>query len=281
MQAHLRVLVVDDEPLARELMLGLLQQFPGLTLLPACSGGREALRCIRAEHPDVVFLDIEMPGMSGFEVVTSIQADAHMPLIVFATAYADYALQAFEVNAVDYVLKPLEMARLQRALDRVRERVGLRATHDKGALVAAITQVDGRAEASIAAGDVPAEAPSVIVNKLPAATADRPLIDRLPVRQGDSVQLLAFEEIDWVDAAGDYMCIHARGETHIVRCTMKQLSERLSAGPFVRIHRSTLVNLSKITEISPLSKGECLLRVGEAELKVSRNYRSAIQQLLP
>jgi two-component system LytT family response regulator len=261
----LRVLIVDDEPLARELLLELLGDLPGVQVIGGCSGGRQALRDIRRLQPDVVFLDIEMPGMSGFQVVKSIQEDAHMPHIVFVTAYADYALEAFEVNAVDYVLKPVAEGRLRRAVERVRGRLGERS---KGTLVAAISHASARATGREHDGSAD---PSI----------DAPQIDRLPVRCGDVVQLLPFDEIDWVDAAGDYMCVHANGETHILRCTMKQLSDRLSAGPFARIHRSTLVNVNKVREISPLSKGECLLHIGDAELKVSRNYRSAIQHLLP
>lgn len=267
----LRVLVVDDEPLARDLMRQLLDTFPSLEFLGAASSGRDALARIREEQPDLVFLDVEMPGLSGFDVVTAIQADDFLPYVVFVTAYADYALRAFEVNAVDYLLKPVQRERLAEAVARVRERLGQREQRepqDKGALVAAITGASRRDPGGCEdAGD-------------PPAAAGRS-VDVLPVREGDTVQLVSFEDIDWVDAAGDYMCVHACGNTHIIRCTMKQLSGRLAHGPFARIHRSTLVNIRKVREITPLSKGECLLHLDDVQLKVSRNYRASIQALLP
>jgi two-component system LytT family response regulator len=260
------VLLVDDEPLALELLTELLATSPDIEIVATASSGREALGAIRVHRPDLVLLDIEMPGIDGFKVVECLQEDDHMPLIIFVTAYDEYAVDAFDKNAVDYVLKPVAQERLQRALMRARERL---LNNSKAKLLRAITSAvsarDGRRDvASSDALDDYSEA-----------------LGRLPVRQGDSVQLLELDDIDWVDAAGDYMCVHARGETHILRCTMKQLTERLALGPFARIHRSTLVNLNRIREITPLSKGECMLHLDDdIQLKVSRNYRSAIQHLL-
>ena len=259
----MRVVIADDEPLALELLAELLGKDADLQIVARASGGRAALAAIREHRPDLVFLDIEMPGITGFEVVESLQADDHMPLVVFVTAFDAYAVDAFDVNAVDYVLKPVEIERLQRAVARARERA-----------------VDGSKERllrAIAAAGIRDGNPMVTeaLNELPE------VVGRLPVRRGDSVELLELDDIDWVDAAGDYMCVHAQGETHILRCTMKQLSDRLSLGPFARIHRSTLVNLNKIRRITPLPKGECMLHLSEdTQLKVSRNYRSAVQHLL-
>lgn len=257
----MRVLITDDEPLAVELMSQLLQSEEGVEVVGVARSGRQALAAIRKERPDLVLLDIEMPGMGGFAVVEALQADDHMPLIVFVTAYDKYAIEAFEVNALDYLLKPVGPVRLRKALERALGRMEKAA---KGPLIDAMSQA--RSKAGLGAGS------------LDDAGEE---LNRLPVRQGDSVQLLDFEDIDWVDAAGDYMCVHACGETHILRCTMKQLSDRLAAGPFARIHRSTLVNLNKIREITPLTKGECLVHIDEhTQLKVSRNFRAAIQHLL-
>jgi len=263
----LRTLLVDDEPLALELMEGLLALETDIEIVGAARGGRQGLAAIRSEVPDLVFLDVEMPGLSGFDLVTSLQEDDHLPLIVFVSAFDKYALEAFDVNAVDYILKPVEKVRLCKTLDRVRERL----VHpDKAALLRAVEA--GRARSG---------RPEASLDQVPARDIGPEPPDRLPVRQGDAVHLVPFEDIEWVDAAGDYMCVHAAGETHILRCTMKELSQRLSHGPFARIHRSTLVNLRRITGITPLSKGECMLHLdGDTQLKVSRNYRAAIQHLL-
>jgi two-component system LytT family response regulator len=263
----LRSLVVDDEPLAVELMQDLLADEPDIEVVDTAASGRQALAAIRRHAPELVFLDVEMPGLNGFDVVASLQEDDHMPLIVFVSAFDKYALEAFDVNAVDYILKPVERGRLRKTLERVRERL----THpDKAVLLRALEA--GRARSGL---------PTSSLDSGAAVKDGREVLDRLPVRQGDVVALLPFSDIDWVDAAGDYMCVHAAGETHILRSTMKELSQRLAHGTFARIHRSTLVNLRKVTGITPLTKGECTLHLGEeTQLKVSRNYRAAIQHLL-
>ncbi|MFT4768261.1 MAG: two-component system LytT family response regulator [Glaciecola sp.] len=261
----MRVLVVDDEPLARDLLLEFLAGSPEIDVVGAASSGREAIAAIRSHRPDLVLLDIEMPGINGFAVVKSIQADDYMPLVIFVTAFNQYAVDAFDKNAVDYILKPVDGARLQKALLRARGRL---LDGSKAKLLRAITTVGQQTRIE-----------GLSVEEALESHSDA--VGRLPVRQGDSVQLLELDDIEWVDAAGDYMCVHSGGETYILRCTMKQLSDRLSLGPFARIHRSTLVNLNKIQEITPLTKGECLLHLGsDTRLKVSRNYRTAIQHLL-
>ena len=261
----MRILLVDDEPLALELLDSLLKKHPGIEVIGRANNGRRALAAIREQKPDLVFLDIEMPGMTGLEVVEGLQSDDHMPLILFATAFDQYAVEAFDVSAVDYILKPVEAGRLQRALLRAAERMG---SATKGDLVQALAELRSRS----------GRPPSALEN---GGSEQTETFGRLPVREGDTVQLLDFEDIDWVDAAGDYMCVHAAGETHILRCTMKQLSDRLAGGPFARIHRSTIVNLRKIEEIAPLPKGECMLHLADSiTLKVSRNFRSSVRHLL-
>ncbi len=263
----LRTLVVDDEPLAVELMCGLLDAESGLEVVSTARTGRQALGAIRTHKPDLVFLDVEMPGLSGLDVVASLQADDHLPLIVFVSAFDKYAIEAFDVNAVDYILKPVERGRLKKTLERVRERL----VHPDKAAMLRVLQA-GRVRSGVPESSLEVSAPEPV---------EKGGSDKLPVRQGDSVRLVPFEDIEWVDAAGDYMCVHALGETHILRCTMKELSQRLANGTFARVHRSTLVNLRKITGITPLTKGECTLHLdGDTQLKVSRNYRSAIQHLL-
>lgn len=261
----MRVLLVDDEPLALELLQSLLEASPAVEVVATAINGRRALEAIREHKPDLVFLDVEMPGMTGIEVVESLQSDAHMPLILFATAFDKYAVEAFDLNAVDYILKPIEAGRLQRAVIRASARRG---SADKGELIQTLAAMREKSGTPRSALDE-------------SSAAKPETFGRLPVRQGDTVLLLHFEDIDWVDAAGDYMCVHALGETHILRCTMKQLSDRLAGGPFARIHRSTIVNLKKIEEITPLPKGECMLHLPDRiKLKVSRNFRSAVQHLL-
>ncbi|WP_439102230.1 LytR/AlgR family response regulator transcription factor [Congregibacter sp.] len=261
----LRVLVADDEPLALELLVALLRDMADVDVVATASGGREALKAIQVHRPDLLLLDIEMPGINGFGVVEALQADDYMPLVIFVTAFNQYAVQAFDKNAVDYILKPVDVGRLEKGLFRARERL----LHgSKAQLLSAITAM------GLQQGQRPLSVQEALEHHSEA-------VGRLPVRQGDAVKLLELDDIEWVDAAGDYMCVHSAGETHILRCTMKQLSERLSLGPFARIHRSTLVNLNKIIEITPLTKGECLLHLDEnTRLKVSRNYRSSIQHLL-
>ena len=254
----MRTLVVDDEPLAREYLLSLLADHGDIDVIGTCKNGREAIAAIRGESPDLVFLDIQMPGMNGFDVVKAIQEDDAMPLFIFATAYDDYAVEAFDLAAVDYVLKPLEASRLARAIERARER---HVAVSKGELMSAVDKALGR--------DTQLQPP--------ASGA----VQKLTIRDNGQIQLVDFNDIDWVDAAGDYMCVHVGPVTHIMRCTMTELSQRLSSGPFARINRSTLVNLDKVTQITPLSKGESLLHLeGDTTLKVSRNYRQSIVHLL-
>jgi two-component system LytT family response regulator len=264
----LRAVVIDDEPLAVELMQGLLAAQRDIEIVETALSGRQGLAHIRSHAPDLVFLDVEMPGLTGLDVVAALQEDDHMPLVVFVSAFDKYAIEAFDVNAVDYILKPVERQRLERTLERVRERL---VRPDKAALLRVLQAERQRSGV-----------PESLLDGGLSNGDEKPPVDRLPVRRGDVVDLLRFEDIDWVDAAGDYMCVHAAGETHILRCTMKELSQRLAHGTFARIHRSTLVNLHKITGITPLPKGECTLHLdGDTRLKVSRNYRSAIQHLLP
>jgi two-component system LytT family response regulator len=254
----MRTLIVDDEPLARDYLQSLLAENPDIDIVGICKNGREAIAMIRELGPDLVFLDIQMPGLNGFDVVKAIQEDDAMPLFIFATAYDDYAVEAFDLAAVDYVLKPLESSRLARAIERARER---HVVVSKGELMSAVDKALGRG-----------------TELQPPVSGG---LQKLTIRDNGQIQLVDFHDIDWVDAAGDYMCVHVGPITHIMRCTMTDLTQRLSSGPFARIHRSTLVNLDKVTQITPLSKGESLLHLeGDTTLKVSRNYRQSIVHLL-
>jgi two-component system LytT family response regulator len=261
--AQLRTLIVDDEPLSRALLRKILTEIPGVEIIGECGNGREALQKVARMGPHLLFLDIQMPGMTGFDVVAKMQADI-TPLVIFATAFDQYAIDAFDVHAVDYVLKPFDSQRVKRAVERALARRPESAPDGrKSRLVGATARRAGDD------GQVTTQAPGPDVAK------------RLAIRDGGNVTLLPITDIDWVDAAGDYMCVHAGGETHVLRSTMKELLQKLDAPEFRQIHRSTVVNTARVTEITPLKKGECLLHLDhDVTLKVSRNYRSAIVSLI-
>lgn len=267
----LRTVVVDDEPWARKLLLSFLEKMPEIEIVGEGKNGKEALQVIQDTAPDLLFLDIRMPGMSGFDVVKALQSDL-MPNVIFCTAYQRYALDAFDLHAVDYVLKPVDEERLRRAVDRALQRVAASAGRQeaKTPLVGAIdeiaSRVVGRSRPNAGSGTLP----------------DGGMIDnRLAIKTQDSTQLVDIVDIDWVDAAGDYMCVHVKGETLILRSTLNNLIAKLDPEKFKRIHRSTLVNLDRIVKVTPLKKGEFMLELaGENRLKVSRNYRHSIKQFL-
>ncbi len=244
----LRTVIVDDEPLALNLLRAKLAKLSNVEIVGEGKNGREALQKISELEPDLVFLDIEMPGLNGLEVITNLQSDL-VPMVIFTTAYEQYALHAFDVHAVDYILKPIDEERISRAVDRALER------RDSG-------------EANSAKQDV--------IGAM-GAMGDKKIV----IKERDEIILLKQEHIEWVDAAGDYCCLHAEGETHIKRTTLKDLLEELDPEVFKRVHRSTIVNLNFIDKVIPHTKGEYFLLIGEFErIKVSRNYREVIKHFL-
>jgi len=263
---NLTTIVVDDESLARRGLKLRLAELEGVEVLAECRNGREAIKAIRKLEPDLVFLDIQMPGLDGFDVVRELQAD-YMPLIVFVTAFDQYAISAFDVHAVDYILKPVEEARLEEAVVRARSRLAGTATDDqKQRLLEVIVDLTGKSE-------------SAIEEMLRTEDAGYP--DKLTIKDGQEVTLVSTHDIEWVDAAGDYMCIHARGETHVMRSTMKDLEVQLDPSTFRRIHRSTLVNLERVVKLSSHINGEFFLTLDcGACLKMSRTYRDSIAHLI-
>ena len=267
---RLRTIIVDDEPLARRLIRSLLSGIESVELIAECRNGREAIAAVHGLTPDLVFLDIKMPGQTGFDVVRELQADI-MPMIIFCTAYQRYALDAFDLHAVDYLLKPVDERRLQRAVARAQQRVeDDREGSNKTPLVGAIDEI---ARKVAGRGDA---------DKFSRAETDTLTKSRkLAIKDSDGTVLVSIDEIDWVDAAGDYMCIHVGGETHIMRSTLKNLMARLDPDKFKRIHRSTVVNLERITKATALQKGEYSLDLDCGEkLKVSRNFRQEIKSFL-
>jgi two-component system LytT family response regulator len=268
---QLKTIIVDDEPLARKLLLSLLSEIPEIDVIRQCRNGREAVDACRDLAPDLMILDIQMPQVSGFDVVRELQSDL-MPMVIFCTAYQRYALDAFDLHAVDYLLKPIDQKRLQRAVARAMERrqddsgTGEHKSPLLGAIDEIAKKVSGRSN-----------------TRNPAQASDESLLaDRkIAIKDHDSTVLIEIDDIDWVDAAGDYMCVHVKGETLILRSTLKNLMSKLDPGQFKRIHRSTLVNLSRIIKATPLQKGEYMLDLDcDEQLKVSRNYRQGIKLFL-
>lgn len=267
----LKTIVVDDEMLARRLLLSCLKEIPEIEILAECANGREALTAVLELEPDLMFLDIGMPGLNGFEVIKKIQPEV-LPMVIFCTAFERYALDAFDIHAVDYIVKPLDEERLhlavKRALARYHEEMV--SSESKASLLGAIdairTNIADREPLREKSGK--RESP---------VTAER----KITIKDRDSIKLIKVDSIAWVDAAGDYMCVHADGETHIMRCTMNSLLEELDAKVFKRVHRSTIVNLNCIEEVIPHTKGEYFLQLENGErIKVSRNYRDTIKTFL-
>ena len=248
----LRALIVDDEPLARERIRALLAQDPDVSLAGECRNGKEAVKAIREERPDLVFLDVQMPGPDAFAVIQEV-GPARMPAVVFVTAYDRYALKAFDVHAVDYLLKPFDAARFHEALRRARAQI----------------DAAGRAEAE--------RKLAALIRELSAAAGG----ERLAVRSAGRVSFVGVDEIDYVEACGNYVRLHCGGERHLMRETLSGLEGRLPARRFARIHRSTLVNLDRIKELQPLFHGDwaVVLRSG-ARLTLSRSYRERLRHLV-
>ena len=265
----IRAIIVDDEPLARRGLELRLREAPDVEIVRQCANGREALAAVAELHPDLMFLDIQMPGMSGFDVVKQVPQES-LPMIVFVTAFDRYAIEAFEAHALDYLLKPVDEARLDRALDRVRGQYQQRqAVAQREQLMAMLADVTGKGEIE------PGSATGT------NGAAARRYATMLPIRVGRETIRLDVAAIDWIDAAGDYMCVHAAGQTHVLRATMKELEEMLDPEVFQRVHRSTIVNLARVRSLRPHLNGECFLKLESGqEVKLSRSFRDKVELLL-
>jgi two-component system LytT family response regulator len=266
----INTIIVDDEALSRRGIEIRLRDAGDFNIVAQCSNGREALASISTYKPDLVFLDIQMPGMSGFEVLAHIPHES-LPVLVFITAYDQYAIQAFEARAVDYLLKPIDEARFQAALQRVREHVLAKsAANQRDRLMEIIAEITGSGELAL---------DELLARGRAAVEARHPEV--LPIRQGRETVRVAVAAIRWIDAAGDYMCIHAGGDTHILRGTMKELEELLDPKLFQRVHRSTIVNLRLVKSLRAHMNGEYFLTLdGGHELKLSRTYRDKVEYFL-
>lgn len=262
---NLTAIIVDDEGLARQGLAMRLQEFPQVSIVQICKNGREAIAGIIKHEPDVVFLDVQMPGMSGFEMIREIQADI-MPMIIFVTAYDSFAVDAFEAHAVDYLLKPVEKERLQEALSKAAQsKTQQSVENEKQRLMGLVVKLTGKTSAAI---DEMLDA-----DEQPVEHADR-----LAIKDGSSITFVPIKDIDWVDAAGDYMCVHVAGVTHIMRTTMKDLESKLDPSIFQRVHRSTIVNLRRVEKVSSHINGEFHLSLScGASLKMSRSYKEKVK----
>ncbi len=263
----IRTILVDDETLAIQGLELRLQAFPEVEIIDRCANGREAIRSIKTHKPDLVFLDIQMPGFDGFSVVSGLM-EVEPPLFVFVTAYNEFALKAFEAQAIDYLLKPVEEERLSATMERVRQRLA-----EKRA-----------GEESERLKNLLAEVAPDAVQELPAA-AEAPSANRfeklINIKDRGQIFRVDVDNIERIDAAGDYMCIYTGDNTLILRETMKDLEKRLDPRKFQRVHRSTIVNLEQVRQVKPHTNGECFLVLGSgAQVKVSRSYRDVVARFL-
>jgi two-component system, LytTR family, response regulator len=261
----IRTLLVDDEKLAIQGLQLRLEPYSDVEIIGTCANGREAIRAIKTEKPDLVFLDIQMPGFDGFSVVKGVM-EIEPPLFVFVTAYEEHAIRAFEANAVNYLMKPVDEDKLADTLDRVRTRLTeKRSAEEATKLQAVLAEVAPEAIENMPVEDENAGRYERMIN-----IKDRGQIFRVDV-----------ETIEHIEAAGDYMCIYTGDNSLILRETMKDLERRLDPRVFQRVHRSTIVNLDQVHQVKPHTNGECFLVLGSgAEVKVSRSYRDVVARFV-
>ena len=248
-----RILVADDEPLARERIRGLLARLPAYEIVAECGDGASTVEAILRERPDIVLLDIRMPELDGFEVLAALEGMEAAPAVVFTTAHSEYAVRAFEVRATDYLLKPFDRARLERAL--------------------------------VSAAERRARAPAQVDEDLRAILGSLRARERYPprflVRSSGELYFVRAADIDWVDAQGNYVRLHAAGRTHLVRDTMKEFAAKLDPSVFVRVHRSAIVNIDRIARLEPYVHGEYVITLRDGtRLTSSRAHSEGLHSLL-
>ena len=245
-----RVVIADDEPLARERLRMLLDGQDGIEVVAECQDGTQAIETIRRLRPDLAFLDVQMPGATGFEVVAALDQD-RLPLVVFVTAFDKYALRAFDVHALDYLLKPFDRERFRQALGRARD------------------QLDRPVN-----GDLRRRLLDLVRTLEPAPVK----MDRFVIKSGGRVFFVRADEIDWIESAGNYVKLHVGADTHLLRETMNAVEAQLPPDTFYRVHRCHIVNIERVKELQPWFNGEyvVILRTG-AKLTLSRGYREKLQ----
>jgi two-component system LytT family response regulator len=259
----IRTVVVDDEPLARRRLARLLEADETVDVVAVCANGPDAVRTVREARPDLLFLDVQMPEMDGFGVLQALGGDG-LPQVVFVTAYDQYAIQAFEVHALDYLLKPYTPARLSAAVRRAARQIAApRATPaDRLTELLEHLERERRELGARLGGGAPAQ---------PAHTT------RMLVKNGERMFFVPVEKIDWLEAEGNYVRLHCGREAHLVRATLTGMEEQLDPHRFTRIHRSTIVNLDRVKEVRPWFAGDYLVKLHDgAELRLSRRYRDRL-----
>jgi two-component system, LytTR family, response regulator len=259
MAKKIRTLIVDDEPIARENLRALLDGDPDVEIVGECGSGAQAVRLIRADAPDLVFLDVQMPEMNGFEVLKRVDP-GRIPAIVFVTAYDQYAIKAFEVQALDYLLKPFDDDRFAQALRRAKSHLEQREAAGLRQRLLALLEPD---VAEPPAGPRPAYEGKFLVK-----TASR-------------IFFVKAEEIDWIEAADYYVCLHVGNQRHLLRQTMSEMEAKLDPACFLRIHRSTIVNLSRVTRVMTRPGGEYAVVLADGtSLRLSRGRKEQVEQIL-
>lgn len=251
--ACIRTLIVDDESLARERIRNMLGSDPRIEIIAECANGEDAIDAIQQHSPDLVFLDVEMPGIDGFGVIEALHP-GRIPTIIFVTAYDQYAVRAFEVYALDYLLKPFDQERFDKALDRAKSQI----TNNHS---------DALNERILSALE---------------EIKTRPVhLERLVIKMNGHVFFIKADEIDWLEAEGNYVRLHAGKESYLLRDTISALESQLDPKKFIRVHRSAIVNIDRITELQPWFHGEyrIILREG-VQLTLSRTYREKLHDLL-
>jgi two-component system LytT family response regulator len=250
---RIRVLLVDDEPLAREMLREMLQGDPQAEIVGESCNGREALEAIRSESPDLIFLDVQMPEVGGFDVLTSLEKDK-LPYVIFVTAYDQYAVRAFEVQALDYLLKPFDQERFDVSWQRAKEQLA----RDR----------NGGTDERILA----------LLEELKAGNR---YLERLVIKAGGRIYFIDTAEIDWIEAEGNYVSVHSAKKSHLLRETISSLEAQLDPKKFVRIHRSSIVRLDFIQELQPWFHGEYRVILNDGtQLTLSRNHRDKLQEAL-
>jgi two-component system LytT family response regulator len=261
----IRTLIVDDEKLAIQGLQLRLQPYSDVEIIGTCANGREAIRAIKTEKPDLVFLDIQMPGFDGFSVVKGVM-EIEPPLFVFVTAYEEHAIRAFEANAVNYLMKPVDEDKLADTLDRVRTRLAEKRSADEAKKLQ----------------DVLAEIAPDAIENMPVDDENAGRYERMiNIKDRGQIFRVDVDTIEHIEAAGDYMCIYTGDNSLILRETMKDLERRLDPRVFQRVHRSTIVNLDQVRQVRPHTNGECFLVLDSgAEVKVSRSYRDVVARFV-
>ncbi|HEY7546338.1 MAG TPA: response regulator [Blastocatellia bacterium] len=246
-------IITDDEPLARERIRSLIEERGDIEIIGECKDGKEAVAAILDQRPDLVFLDIQMPEMDGFEVIAAIN-DEYLPAIIFITAFDQYALRAFEVNAIDYLLKPINPARFEKAVERALDRLS-------------------RSEKI--------ESDKTLRDFIEKLQAERGYTARFVVRNQSKLYFILASDVDWIDSAANYARLHVSGKEHLVRETLKSIEARLNPEIFVRVHRSAIINIERVTSVEPHFHGEYVVTMADgARLTTSRTQSSKLRAIL-